>query len=609
MEENLLENRAENAPGKPGVYLMRDKEGAIIYVGKARNLRTRVRSYVNAKDTRPMIPFLLSRVRDIDFIVTGTEKEALILENNLIKKNRPRYNVNLRDDKNFFSIRVDLREKFPRLELVRSIKNDGARYFGPYSSSQAVKETLRTIQQSFPLRTCKERAFRTRTRPCIEYEIRRCLAPCCGYIDSEGYKRVVSDTILFLEGREKKLISELKSRMNTASKLLDFEEAASLRDRVKAIEATLEKQRAVSASFRDQDIFGLFSSGNRAQVYAVYVRNGKIIGHRKFPLLKTKAGESEILSSFLKQYYDGDVFMPQEAIIPHNIEDVDVVQEWLSEKRGKKVSVVVPKRGNRVKLLNIATSNAENVFAAEKHKAAEKEKALDILAGKLHLKKLPRHIECFDISNLQGRYAVGSMVSFKNGEPDKDGYRRFRIRTKEGADDYGMMREVLTRRYRGRENLPDLIMVDGGKGQLGVALSSLDDIGIEGIDAIGLAKEARILPGEGLKSVQKDVDRVYIPGRKNPVYLSKHPQALFLLQRVRDEAHRFAITYQRKLKEKEDFRSLLDDIPGIGAKRKQALLTHFNDVEKIRRASIEELKKVAGVGKEAAKRIFEHFHQ
>lgn len=609
MEENLLEKMAKRAPARPGVYLMKDKDDSVIYVGKARNLRARVRSYIGAKDARPMIPFLVSRVNDLEFIVTDTEKEALILENNLIKKNRPRYNVNLRDDKNYFSIRVDKREEYPRLELVRRMKNDGARYFGPYSSSQAVKETLRSIQKVFPLRTCRERAFRKRTRPCIEYEIKRCSAPCCGYISSGDYKKILSDAILFLEGREKKLISDLRSRMKDASKSLNFEEAAALRDSINAIGKTLERQRVVSVSLKDQDVFGLFRAGNRTQLYALYVRKGKIIGQRKFPLFKTRAGSPEILSSFLKQYYDGDVAIPEEVIIPENIEDREVVGEWMRDKRRKKVSLLIPKRGNRADLLRIAVKNAENVFVTEKDSVAEREKTLHLLAGKLHLKEPPRRIECFDISNLQGKYAVGSMVCFRDGEPDRARYRRFRIRTKEGADDYGMMREVLKRRYRKGKTLPDLVVVDGGKGQLGVAISVFREFGMENIDVVGLAKESRIIPGEGLKTIRKDVDRIYIPKRKNPVYLTKHPPALFLLQRVRDEAHRFAVTYHRKLKEKEDFHSILDDIPGIGKKRKEALLAHFNDVEKIRGASKEELQNVTGIGKETASRIFEHFHE
>jgi excinuclease ABC subunit C len=609
VEANLLEKIAKGVPARPGVYLMKDQEGVVIYVGKARNLRTRVRSYIGAKDTRPMVPFLISRAKDIEFIVTGTEKEALILENNLIKKNRPRYNVTLRDDKNYFSIRVDPGEAYPRLDLVRRMKNDGARYFGPYSSSQAVKETLRSIQKVFPLRTCKERAFRKRTRPCIEHEIKRCSGPCCGHISKNDYRKLLSDTMLFLEGREKKLISDLRLRMKKASKELNYEEAAALRDSINAIEKTLERQHIVSTSFKDQDVFGLFRAGNRTQLYALHVRKGKIIGQRKFPLFKTRAESPEILSSFLKQYYDGDITVPEEVIISEEIEDGDVVAEWMRDKRRRKVSLLVPKRGGRADLLKIAVKNAENIFAAEKESETEREKTLQLLAGKLHLTTLPRRIECFDISNLQGKYAVGSMVSFRDGEPDRAGYRRFKIKTKEGADDYGMMREVLERRYRKGENLPDLVVVDGGKGQLGVALSVFCELGLEELNAIGLAKESRIMPGEGLQIVRKDVDRIYIPKRKNPVYLTKHPPALFLLQRVRDEAHRFALSYHRKLKEKGDFHSILDEIPGIGKKRKEELLAHFNDVEKIRQASKEELHRVTGIGKAAASRIFEHFRE
>jgi excinuclease ABC subunit C len=606
METDYLANKAKNAPGTTGVYLMKDKTGKIIYVGKARNLRSRIRSYFSGTDSRPMISFLVPKVHDLEFIVTDTEKEALILENNLIKEHRPRYNVNFRDDKAYFNIRLNIKDKFPRFELVRRVKEDGAKYFGPYSSSASVKETIHFLQQIFPLRSCSDTELKSRKRPCIEYEIKRCTAPCCGFIENEDYHKLVKDAVSFLEGREKKLISDLRSRMTAAAKELKFEEAAVIRNRIAAIEATLEKQRIVSMSFVDRDVFGLYTKGGLIQICAIFIRKGKILGRKKFPLFKIGADSSEILSSLLKRYYNGEVFIPEEIIIPDDIDDREVIEEWLAEKRGGKVSVVVPKRRQRKDLLNMAMDNAENIFETEKSAEHDKEEALEILLKRLHLKKLPNRVECFDISNMGGTDAVGSMVTFVGGNPWKSDYRHFKIKTVQGMDDYAMMYEVLKRRYKGKKNLPDLIMVDGGKGQLGVALSAIKELKIEGIDVIGLAKETgNDISERERTSVRKGEDRVYIPKRKDPIYLSRHPKALFLLQRVRDEAHCFAISYHRKLKKKKDFSSVLDGIPGIGETRKKALLSHFGDINKIKKASVEELQKVAGIGKEMGSQIYD----
>lgn len=613
-KQSLLKDTVYNAPRGTGVYLMKDEHNKVIYVGKSKDLRTRIRSYFGGKDTRPMIPFLMSRVKDVEFIITNTEKEALILENSLIKKHKPRYNVTFKDDKNYFNIRIDLRDKFPRLQLVRRIKRDGARYFGPYSSSAAVKETLQFIQKVFPLRTCKDIEFNARHRPCIEYEIKRCLAPCCNLIGSEEYEKIIKDVILFMDGHGKKLIARLKKRMIAAANKLDFEKATTLRDRINAISATLEKQQAVSTAFKDQDVFGLYRSGDLVQICIVFVRKGSMLGAKQIPLFKIGVDSAEVLSSLLKQYYDGDVFIPQEIIIPETIEDKRVIEEWLSDKRkGKKVSIINPKRGDRVSLLSIAVNNAENVFTTERIRKDDEEEALQKLAEKLGLKKTPYRIECFDVSNVGGQYAVGSMVSFSEGKPDTSGYRRFRIKTIEGADDYSMMYEILKRRYRNATDLPDLIVIDGGKGQLNIALSVLEELKIGDIDVIGLAKEHRdekemSFFHKGKMKIDKEEDRIYLPMRKNPVYLSRYPSALFVLQRVRDEAHRFAVSYYRKLKEQADFRSVIDEIPGVGDVKKKAILGYFGDIEKIKRASKEELTKIPGVGKEIADRIFYHFH-
>jgi len=601
MNESLL-NMVNNAPAAPGVYLMKDREGKVIYVGKANNLKSRLRAYSRGADSRYMVPFLVSRVHAVECIVTESEKEALILENTLIKEHRPRYNVIFRDDKTYFSIRIDLTGSFPRFQLVRRPKKDGAKYFGPYPSSASAKETLRFLQSTFPLRTCSDQELKSRTRPCLEFEIRRCLAPCIGRIDVPAYQRMVKDSVAFMEGRGEKLIADLRARMNDASEMLHFEEAAFLRDRITAIEETLEKQSAVSMSFKDRDVFGVYREGILTQVCVVYVRKGKIIGKKDIPVLKIQGDSSEIISSLVKQYYDNEAYVPDEIIIPVNIEDRMVIKEWLSEKKGKAISVTVPKKGERLELLRIAGSNAETVFCTERQ-SMDTEEVLTETARVLHLTNKPDRIECFDISNIGGNYAVGSMASFVGGRPWKAGYRRFRIRTVKEADDYAMMYEVLNRRFRVKENLPDLIVVDGGKGQLQVAITVLRDLHVKGVDVISLAK------GGKEQHVHKGQDHVYCIGKKNPVYLSRWPDVLFLLQRARDEAHRFAVTYHRKVKHKRDFQSELDAIPGIGPFKKKALLKFFGDIKKIREAPVEELQKVSGIGGKRAEKICAFFRK
>lgn len=645
-----LEEKIRHAPRSPGVYLMKDGSGEILYVGKARDLKARIRAYFTRTDSRAMIPFLVSRIRDLEFILTGTEKEALILENNLIKEHRPRYNVDFRDDKSYFSIRIDPSEPFPRFQLVRRPKKDGARHFGPYPSSAAAKETLRFLQTILPLRICPDREWKARHRPCLEYEIGRCAAPCVGRIGLSDYQNLVKDGIAFLEGREKALIGDLRARMNRASEELRFEEAAALRDRIAALDETLEKQRIVSMTGRNRDLFGLCREDDLTQIALLFVRSGRMIGQKTFPLIRLRAETGEILSSLLMRYYDGVVDIPDEVVVPIDLEDGSVLAEWLAEKRGRGVSLLTPKRGETLALLGIAARNAENALKTARLAAGRPEEALRLLAGKLKLRNLPRRIECFDISNISGRHAVGSLASFKAGVPAKEGYRRYRIRTVPGADDYAMMYEVLKRRFQTGENLPDLVIVDGGKGQLGVAMAVLKDLGIEGMDVIALAKERddgqrdfpdggpdfgrshggvfriggdgaeEVVPtgndagvgGETLRAADRGrlagrlgrgEDRVFLPGRKDPVYLSRWPAALFLLQRIRDEAHRFAVTYHRKVKEKADLISMLDRIPEIGPARRKALLTFFGDLQHVRAASIEDLRRVEGIGPEIAHRI------
>lgn len=592
-----MKERTKHAPAAPGVYLMKDKQGRTIYIGKAGHLKNRIRDYFSGTDSRQMVPYLVSKISEVDYIVTKTEKEALLLENSLIKEHRPRYNVNFKDDKTYYHIRIDPTDPFPRFQLVRRPKKDGARYFGPYPSSVSAKETLRFLQSAFPLRTCRDQELNTRKRPCLEYEIRGCLAPCVGRIDAQFYQRLVRDSMAFLEGRERKLVSDLRKRMKSASEQLRFEEAARLRDRIAAVEETLEKQRMVSMDDMDRDVFGLYREEDLTEICLLCIRKGRMLGKKEFPLLKIAGHSSEILSSLVKQYYDRGVYIPDEIILPCEIEDGEIIREWLSEKKTNKVTVSVPQKGKGLEMLRLALSNARNAFNMERQ-SDPPEETMRNLARVLRLKNEPTRLECFDISNIGGYHAVGSMITFLNGKPCKSEYRRFRVRTVEGADDYAMMYEILKRRYAGKENLPDLMMVDGGKGQLGVAVSVLRDLGLDGIDVIAVAKARTSRKGCRVE------DRVYLMGRKNPVYLTKWPSVLFLLQRVRNEAHRFAVSYHRKLKERKDFQSILDHVPGVGKSRKKMLMASFEDHRKIKNASLEALQRVQGIGRRTALNIF-----
>lgn len=606
MDENTaLKEKMTSAPRCPGVYIMQDASGKVIYVGKANDLKNRISSYLTGRDTRPMAPFLMARASDIAFITTATEKEALILENNLIKKHRPRYNVILRDDKTYYHLSLDPAETFPRLRLVRKRQNDAALYFGPYPSGLAAKETLRFIQRIFPLRTCRDRDFQLRARPCLEYQIGRCLAPCKNRIDEAAYRTLVENAVSFLRGRRRELISDLKKQMEQAAQELNFEEAARLRNRIGALSHALEQQHVDGGSETDKDVLGVFSDSETHRICILFVRAGKLTGSKSFTPVKTKADREEILSSALRQHYD-EAGLPEEILLPYSLPDEAVLLEWLAEKQQKRVRITVPRRGAKKALVDLACANARELQASDRRKEEQKEAALLFLQEKLMLAALPRRIECFDISNLGGKSAVGSMVVFQDGEPDKSGYRRFRVRGPDEPDDYGMMREVLTRRFQGPDPAPDLLVVDGGKGQLNVALAVLSDLKIK-LDVIGLAKEERSflaakrrLQGKPAKSE----DRVYVPRRKDAIYLSSSPAALALLQRLRDEAHRFAVSYHRKVKTKNDLSSVLDAIPDIGPSRRTLLLKYFGSAQQVRKASLEDLQKVPGIGRELAEKIY-----
>jgi len=605
-----IEEKLDSLPARPGVYLMRDGAGKVIYVGKAKELRARVRSYFRSGDGRSQIQFLLRRVEDIETLITSNEKEALVLENNLIKQYKPRYNLRLKDDKSYLSIKVNVRHPWPRIIATRKIVKDGGRYFGPYASALAVRETLDIIEKHFLLRNCTEHNFKNRARPCLQYQIKRCLAPCVLPVDPKGYQENLKGAFFFIEGKRQELVDELRRRMQEKADALEFEAAAKIRDQIQAVERTIEKQRMVSHWGADQDIFGLYREGGFIELQVLFVRQGKLTGNQSYALEDLEFPDEEVMESLLTQFYQGDRFVPDEILVPVELEGGGTLEEYLGERKGKKIALLCPQRGDRRQLVEMAAENARQGFFERHDQEKRREKMLLELQHRLRLKNYPQRIECFDISNIHGSDAVGSMVTFFNGEPDKKRYRHFRIRTvaaDSGGDDFAMMHEVLKRRLsRAAEegDFPDLVVVDGGKGQLGMALAAARELGIKDVDVAALAKE-RVRPSPRSREIQRVAERVFLPGQSNPVILKRNSNALFLLQRVRDEAHRFAITYHKKLRTRQTLTSALDRIPGIGGARKRALLRHFGSIKRIEEATLEDLLKVPSVNAKIAQEILQ----
>jgi excinuclease ABC subunit C len=609
-DESRLREQIERFPRTPGVYLMQDAKRQIVYVGKAKNLRNRVRQYFSQSgDPRYHIRLGLSSVVAIDFLVTNTEKEALILENTLIKKHRPRFNISLRDDKNHIHLRLDPQQKYPRLTVVRRPGQDKALYFGPYASSQAVKETLRVLYRAFPIRSCTDAVFNSRTRPCLYYEIGQCVAPCVpGYTTEAAYNELVQQMAQHLRGRSDDIVKALKDQIDTASDELRFEDAARLYKRLQAVEETMGKQRVTSVKQRDQDIFGYYREGDTVQLQTLNVRNGQLVGGRAYTFAQQLAADEEVLSSFINQYYADNPYIPREVLLPCALEDADSLAELLSEQKGRQVSLEVPQKGDKYHLVQLAMKNAELSYRKDQDADSQQRRALEELQSKLHLRDLPRRIECFDISNISGTLAVGSMVCFQDGQPDKQRYRRYRIQTLDGPNDYGMMLEVLRRRYRRaleEGDFPDLLLVDGGKGQLQMALRVLDELGITDLEVAGIAK-SRLKADVQTGKRQRSDEKLYRPQRKNAITFLANSPALFVLQRVRDEAHRFAITYHKLLRHKHILHSELDDIPGVGTHRKTQLLRHFGSLKQVRDASLAELTAV--LPERVARAVYDYFH-
>ncbi len=592
-----LAEKLDALPARPGVYLLKDRQGTVIYVGKARSLRSRVRTYFRGGDERSQVAFLMQRVGDFDSLVTATEKEALILENNLIKQYKPRYNIRLKDDKSYVSVKVTTQEAWPRVLVTRRIVKDGSRYFGPYHSAVSVRETLDTLRKVIPLRTCSDAVFRNRSRPCLEYQIRRCLGPCCLPVDRAEYEAHLREAMLLLGGKQVELIAHLRRDMLAAADEERFEDAARLRDRLRAIEKTQERQQAVAHWGGDQDIFGLYREGGCIEVQVLFVRQGKLTGNQSYQLDDIELPDEEVVRALVTQFYQGDRYVPDELLLPIELEDQDVRAEYLTDRKGRRVEILRPQRGDRVRLLEMARENAMQSFRERRDGERQYERTSAELQRRLHLRNAPKRIECVDISTFQGGMAVGSLVAFDEGQPDKSGYRRYRIKTVVGQDDFAMMFEVLRRRLtraRREQVFPDLLVVDGGKGQLNVALEVLRELEIDQIDVVGLAK-MRVVSAAHAETIERSDERVFLPGRANPVVLRRNSNALFLLQRLRDEAHRFAVTYHRALRGRERLRSVLDAIPGVGAERRRRLLRAFGSVKRMRAATVAELAQVPGI--------------
>lgn len=600
--------RVKDLPTSPGVYIMKDASGAVIYVGKAKNLRARVRQYFQegTHDYRAFVGLLAGLLADVETRVTRSEKEALLLERELIRRHEPRFNIIWRDDKQYLCLRVDTRHEYPWVEVVRNVKDDGARYFGPFHSASAARQTLRVVNRHFKLRTCRDSVLNSRKRPCLEYQIGRCPAPCVYEIDKAAYQENVDDVLLFLDGKGQELAKRLEGRMWSAAEREAYEAAAYYRDQLRAVEKTLQRQKVAFAHLKDQDVFGLYREGEDVGLAVVEVRGGRV---QNIPLrlFEGQAADDEtVLVSAALQRYDDELRVPEEVVMPLALEDADALAEVLSEVRGKRVRVIAAQRGDRKELLGLARENAEHGFHEQRKKSGAVERTLENLKRKLRLRRLPARIECFDISNLGDSHIVASKVAFTAGLPDKKRYRRYKVRQAKGQDDFASMYEVLTRRFtRGKAegDLPDLVVIDGGKGQLNVARAVFEDVGVEGVDLVSLAK-ARTKGHDAEEARTRTDERVFLPEARDPIVLRQSSAELLLLARIRDEAHRFAITFQRSSRQKAKLRSSLEDIPGIGPTKRRALLAHLGSLERVRAASVEELARVPGIGDKAARTIW-----
>jgi len=601
-KDKKLRKKVSSSPSDPGVYLMKNAKGHILYIGKALNLRKRLESYfirTNAKDIKTKV--LLRKISDIDTIITSSEKEALILESTLIKRYKPRYNVILKDDKRYPSLCINPNEAYPYLSIKRKIKKDGSLYFGPYTSSSALSQTLKVINKTFKLRKCKTRHLQTRSRPCLNHQMQLCLAPCCLHVEKTEYNKIVQEVILFLKGRTPELVKTIEKDMLKASDAMEFEKAALLRDKLFALKKVLEKQVVVSTDFIDRDIIALAGTKDRSVITVLFVRSGFLVGTQNFILSDTIASDMESMSSFIRQFYHQDRFVPAELLMGVSPENKALLEEMLKAIKGSKVKILTPMRGEKLKLVGLAFKNAKKAL---KDSVDSNKAVLDMLTRvqkKLGMKQALERIECFDNSNISGTSPVAGMVVYKNGFPDKRSYRKYKIKSVQKPDDYAYMNEVLHRRFKSNSTgeFPDLLLIDGGKGQLNVALAVLKEIGIEGEFLVaGIAKK------DPLKKEAED--KVYMPGRSNPVNLGREGDLLLFLQRIRDEAHRFAVSFHRAQRSSKQTISELDGIPGIGVKRKKMLLMHYKSIRKIKKAKLDEISSLQGMNRKTAKILKTH---
>ena len=597
MKVQVLEERLKALPAKPGVYLMRDSRGEVLYVGKAVSLHNRLRSYFGSpSNLPPKTEAMMSQVSDFDFYVTDSEQEALILENNLIKKYHPHYNVLLKDDKSYPYLKIDLTDPWPRVYMTRRLERDGSRYLGPFASAHSLKRTLNLIKRLFPFRSCKKPIEGTDSRACLEYDIHRCIGPCTGKVSQQEYRQVIKQVILFLEGRQEEVVRRLRRNMEQASEKLEFEKAALLRDQLQAVEQVTQSQKVAGLGKGDQDIVALARAGDRAYVQVFFIRNGKLIGRDNFTLEGTQDEDLEqIMTSFIQQFYASASSVPRLILLQHPVLDKQLISDWLASLRGGPVELRVPQRGKKRALVEMVAENARQGLEQLQIKESPEKlsAALTELQEVLQLPRLPQRIECYDISNIQGTLAVGSMVVFEKGRPKTAHYRRFRIKTVCGADDYAMLKEVLRRRFKRVTEgtwavLPDLVLIDGGRGQLNAALEAMGETGTSSVPVASLAKEQ---------------EEVFLPDSPLPIQLPRSSPALQLLQRLRDEAHRFAINYYQRLHRGRSLGSVLDEVPGIGPRRKRALLRKFGSLVAIKEASAEELAALPGMSRRLAERI------
>ncbi len=613
MSSSLLQDKVKKFPKNPGVYLMKDSKGKILYVGKATHLRSRVLSYfTHEAKGRYQVQFLMSKVRDIEPILTDTPKEALLLEHTLIQNHRPRYNIELKDDKSFLNLKLSIQDAAPRFYVTRRIRQDGNLYFGPYTSSGACREVLDFIERHFRLRTCSDREYKNRVRPCLQYQIKRCDAPCVKKVSLEDYGKLVEQARLFLEGKNDSLKKMAREKMEQASQQEDFETAARYRDLLRDIELTQERQRVVSHDLIHRDILGFYREGEQLLVYCMPVRFGKWMDPQIHSFQSFESDE-DFFPSFLLQFYSSTLLIPQEILLPLKLEAARDLSELLEERAGHGVKVLSPLRGEKKQWMDRIQKNAAEAFSRKMKNQEDSHRVLEDLQTRLGLQKLPDRIECYDISHFQGDQTVGSRVTFLAARPDTSGYRRFHIRQVKGIDDFASLYEVLRRRLRraqGEETsawaLPDLVVIDGGKGQLHAAEQAFRDEGVEGVDLIALAK-SRLLAQSPLESGPRarSEERVFLLGRKDPVFLPPRSSALFLLMQVRDEAHRFGLQAHRQLRKKRSLHSALDEVEGVGKQRRQKLIQTFGSLKGIREARVEDIAQALSVGIELARRIQE----